>query len=262
MKKFFFLAMMLCAGFAFTSCDDDDEDENNNGSSKTYVVTFEGDYFNKLIDTPQNNGPLLYNETEQYGWMDIESGLNGVVNGAYDWYDQTKFTYMFWNGGTAISNYIDADYANHGTADYQLSVPVSNKSKNFVVAYCPAEISLADGKDRQFLSMDICPTTYLLGAMKGFNSYASSLEREGYLTLVITATSKHGEVSATGAPAQKQVRVDLARDGKIMDKWTTIDLSSLGEVYTLSFSMEGSDCSDWGVKHPQYFAFDNVVIKQ
>lgn len=262
MKKFFFLAMMLCAGFAFTSCDDDDEDENNNGSSKTATVTFEGEYFTNLIDSVQYYGPMLYSAEKQYNWMDRETGLQGWVNGAEDYYNPGTVTYMFWNGGTAISNYIEPDYAAHTNYAEQLNVPVGNGSKNFAVAYCPAEISFADDKNCQILSMDICPTTYLLGAMKGFDSYASSLEREGYLTLVITATSKHGEVSATGAPTQKQVRVDLARDGKIMDKWTTIDLSSLGEVNSLSFSMEGSDNSNYGVKHPQYFAFDNVVIKK
>ena len=40
-----------------------------------------------------------------------------------------------------------------------------------------------------------------------------------------------------------------------------IDLSKLGEVTKLGFTMDGSDQSSYGVKHPKYFAFDNVVVK-
>lgn len=256
MKKFYFLAMMLCAGFAFTSCDNDDPVDPIDPVEKNYVVDFEGEKWNALIDEPQMYGPLLYSEETMYAWMDEESGLNGNVNAAADYYNPDKTTYMFWNGGTAISNYIDANYAEHCGSDYQLSVPVSNGSKNFAVGFCPAKIGLADAHDRVFKSMDICPTTWLLGAMKGFDSYAGSLVESGYFTLIIKGYKFRADEPSG------EVRVDFARDGKIQDGWKTIDLSSLGAIYSLEFSMEGSDASDWGPKHPTYFAFDNVVIKQ
>ena len=53
----------------------------------------------------------------------------------------------------------------------------------------------------------------------------------------------------------------MARDGVILQTWKEVDLTSLGEVNSLTFTMDGSDQSDYGVKHPKYFAFDNVVVK-
>ena len=53
----------------------------------------------------------------------------------------------------------------------------------------------------------------------------------------------------------------MAKDGTFLESWKTVDLSSLGEVTKLGFTMDGSDKSSYGVKHPKYFAFDNVAVK-
>ena len=47
-----------------------------------------------------------------------------------------------------------------------------------------------------------------------------------------------------------------------MSRWYTCDISSLGKVTSLKFTMEGSDTGEWGLNTPAYFAFDNVVIKK
>lgn len=260
MKKFYFVAMLLCAGFAFTSCGNDDEDPivppnpaPQKPVAKPSVVDFEGESWNALIDSKQYKGELLYSETTQYKWSDAQTGLSGCVLGAKDYYNPDKVTYMFWNGGTAISNYVKADIENGCKSDYQLSVPVSNGSKNFVVGYCgwadPTTISLSEGDNRTFKSIDVCTTTWLLGALKGFDGYASELPESGYHTLVMTGY-KAGSTEAAG-----QVKVDFARNGKILDSWKTVDLSTLGEINSIAFTIETSDG-----KQPTYFAFDNVVI--
>ena len=55
--------------------------------------------------------------------------------------------------------------------------------------------------------------------------------------------------------------IDLARDGNIQATWKRIDMSGLGAVKTVTFTMQGSDNSDYGLKTPAYFAFDNVEIE-
>ncbi len=247
--------MILGAGLVASSCDDDDDD-NKTVTKNISTVTFEGSYWNALIDDPQYGGPLLYGDNcNEYNWTDEETSLHGGMTMAYGGY------YGFSEGGTAISNYIDADLVNHATYEYQLAVPVSNGSSNFVVVYCEAAgdvstaVTFADGKARQIKSMDICPTTYELGVELYGDSYCKALTEEGdYLTLTITANNG------------KTFDIDLARDGKILQDWTTIDLTSLGEVTSLGFTMSGSDGSEWDgvfyLNSPVYFALDNVVISQ
>ena len=241
MKKFFYLALALCMGFAVTSCNDDEEEKVP--AEKTATLDFEGDYWDALIDNPQYNGPLLYGENSiDYAWMDEATGLSGGMTNGYG-------DGKYWGGGTAISSYIDDNIQEHKTYDYQLSVPVSNGSKNFAVVYCDATIKFAEGVKHVVKSMEICPTTYVLGTEVYGDGYAASLAESGNLTITFTADNG------------KTMDIDLARDGNILKTWKTFDLSELGEVNSISFTMDGSDKSDWGVKHPKGFAFDNVVVK-
>lgn len=243
MKKYFYLAMALCMGFAMTSCDDDDENEPQVPAEQTATLTFEGDYWTALIDNPQYNGPLLYGENSaDYAWTDELTSLSGGMTNGYG-------DGKYWGGGTAISNYIDADIENHNKFDYQLAVPESNGSENFAVVYCDATIRFPEGVKHVVKSMDISPTTYVLGTEVYGDGYAASLAESGNLTITFTADNG------------KTMDIDLARDGNILKTWKTFDLSELGEVNSISFTMDGSDKSEYGVKHPKGFAFDNVVVK-
>lgn len=257
MKKFFYLAIALCMGFAVTSCEEEaPEIEGGNGTpaEKTETVTFEGDYWNALIDNPQYNGNLLYGEgKDTYEWSDAATGLQGGLTRAWGG------NYGYAEGGTAISNYIDDDLAGHNSYMYQLAVPRTNGSENFAVVYCTAKIEFKEGAKRVIKSMDVSPTTYQLGVtMNGNTSGAKALTEEGdYLTLVMTADVTEENPEGTG-----KVEVDMARDGKFMSTWKHVDLSALGAVNSLTFTMKGSDATATGyVKTPAYFAFDNVVVK-
>lgn len=212
------------------------------------TVDFEGSYWTKLIDSKQYNGPLLYGENaKDYAWTDENTQLSGGLTLAWD--GQNGFS----EGGTAISNYIDNNVEEHATFDYQLSVPETNGSKNFAIVYCDATIKFPEGVSHIIKSMDISHTTYELGVVVNGNEYAASLKEKGYLTLTITADNGNS------------LNVDMARDGKILPNWTKVDLSALGAVNSLTFTMSGSDSSEWdGVTYlntPAYFAFDNVVVK-
>lgn len=44
----------------------------------------------------------------------------------------------------------------------------------------------------------------------------------------------------------------------IVDEWTWVDLSSLGNVAGLEFSFDSSDTGDYGINTPLYFAMDDL----
>ena len=246
MKKIFLSFAVLAMSMAmFTSCSSDD-DEN------VKRLDFEGGNWATLIDNPQYGGTLLYGDggatPVSYSWSDATSKLTSSLTAAWGG------NWGFAEGGVAISNYIDDNLDEHATFNYQLAVPKSNGSKNFAVVYCDASMSFSDGVARVIKSMDVSPTTYQLGVTKNGDKSSKALTEEGdFLTLIITGYK--GEV-ATGT-----VTVDMAKDGKFLETWKAVDLSSLGEVNKLGFTMDGSDKSAYGVKQPKYFAFDNVMVK-
>ena len=53
------------------------------------------------------------------------------------------------------------------------------------------------------------------------------------------------------------VVVELAKDGKYIKDWTYVDLSSLGQVNEVMFTMTGSDMSYGYLNTPAYFCLDN-----
>jgi hypothetical protein len=250
MKKISFFASLLCVGMMFTGCASDDSNFNPSTDTEvTKTVTFEGSYWDALIDAPQYNGPLLYGpDAKNYGWSDVTTQLSGGMTNAWGG------TYGFAEGGIAISNYIDDNISEARSYTDQLAVPVSNGSKNFAVVYCDASLFFADNQAHVVKSMDVIGTTYLLGVIKNGDGYAKAMVDKGdYVNVIVTGYNGN---AVTGTKT-----IALAKDGGFVTNWMTVDLSDLGKVDVLSFTMESNDVSDWGMKAPKYFAFDNVVIK-
>jgi len=78
---------------------------------------------------------------------------------------------------------------------------------------------------------------------------------------VLTITGRNTKGAATG-----QVDFYLAdyrsadnSNDYIVDTWEYVDLTSLGEVSSLEFSLNSSDVGDWGMNTPASFAIDTVM---
>jgi hypothetical protein len=99
--------------------------------------------------------------------------------------------------------------------------------------------------------------------------YAASVLRDGdamfgvdpfsvgdWFSLTITGKDSVGQ--ATGS--QTTYLADF-RDGQrsILTDWRFVDLSSLGVVSSLEFSMASSDVGDWGMNTPTYFVVDTII---
>lgn len=52
----------------------------------------------------------------------------------------------------------------------------------------------------------------------------------------------------------------LADGTDILSAWTLFDLTSLGAVFGLNFTLDSSDSGDYGINTPAYFAMDNLEI--
>ena len=93
-------------------------------------------------------------------------------------------------------------------------------------------------------------TAYAVNSMNNGDGYAKKFDAEDWFKLTITA-------SLNGTDVNTQVVVDLAIDGKYINQWTYVDLSSLGELDAIRFALASSDTGDFGMNTPAYFAMDN-----
>lgn len=52
----------------------------------------------------------------------------------------------------------------------------------------------------------------------------------------------------------------LADDWKLNDTWEWVDLSELGQIASIYFTMESSDTGDYGINTPTYFCLDKLTV--
>ena len=260
--------------------DDDDvvildfEDASFKGNISDIAYTTPGmtesNYWSSLIDSPQYGGPQLYPETAPtvlYGWYDqgntnLRSSLNiGYGDG------------KFWNGGTAVSNYVATTYTKAGY-ERQLEAysPDGGKggyngSDNFLVA---------NGSDNtSYFGSDSRPVIEFNGAdgeplyvyvTLGTYGICSALDGDGYNPAAtdtdwvdVTVEGLDAEGNAIDG-ASSRIRLIDGRS-KITDKWTKWDLTALGKCRKMRFNVESSMVGTYGLNFPAYFLLDNFAVK-
>lgn len=251
--------LALVPTVTFTSCSDDDPVVPEEQVS---TVTFDGDKWNSLIDSPEYGGALLYgqsgsgfNEGETvYSWTDAETTLHSTLNAG-------SYGTAFWAGGTAISNY----HAAVAEAGYtkQLSIPsdlTAHSGSNFLVAngYGTSKPSLdfADNTPRKVKGLWVTNTSYFLNAETngGYNNPATA-----QTTVDVVFEGFDAQGVSTGTVTRR------LQDGTTpLTTWAYVDLSSLGKIasLTIDFTASSDQYGDYGLNTPAYVAIDDIEVVQ
>ncbi len=275
MKKILLVAALFAA---MASCSKDDMENSGNGSTDTTttptdttttptdtttstLVTFEdatGDYWASKIDTAQYGGKLLYGELADtadaysflgsgYSWEDSETKLYSAITESWG-------STAYWNGGIAISNYTDIDFAGAGF-DRQLEINTkgNNGSANYAVVGMggAAKLSFADSTAKKIESIYVAATNYQR-ASADTSSYCAFAD-SSFIKLTAYGLGENQDTVATS-------EFFLAKDGAFLDGWNKWDLSSLGFVYGVAFGIAGDQNNKYGMLQPQYFAMDDVLV--
>ena len=80
-----------------------------------------------------------------------------------------------------------------------------------------------------------------------------------WFLLTITGRDAGGAATGTVEFCLADYRSDDDAHDYIIDTWQYVDLSSLGVVESLEFSLSSSDTGAWGMNTPGYFAIDTIV---
>ena len=258
----------------------EDEDAKFTSYNLDYVNNYEGKEittWSDLIDDPQYGGPLTYGD--MYSTM-------------YTWYDENNtelthtfpenyYSYCYWSGGHAISNYWGAGYSNEdrnehiakyygedyvtnnagndsmlGWFNVQWMVPVSPHSgNNFAVHYgyidgmsmCEnlPEISFVDGEVRVIDHMYVCNTNYTLNQLVcGVGSEAGNTFGGNWTGLSDDAWLKivaYGFASVDDEEYTTTAEFYLVKGQNVVETWQKWDLSGLGKVAKVQFNFLYSD---------------------
>lgn len=254
------------------STEGSDDDLTGSDDATLRTLTFEdADYvagenylgeqsWSSLIDSDQAYGSFLYGD--EYKWTDSNNTeLHSEIAG-YDWGYGSGFSYAFYNGGIAVSNYY-CEVAESVGSDKQLSIPVVDNSgnsgnggsENFAVVYAPTTLSFSDGEARVIDHMYVTNTSYALVS-------ATIDDGDGYGPLV---GDEEFWVSVTGYDADGEsvgeLTLTLATTSNHISKWTKWDLSSLGAVASIYINVDSDNKSNGYSNIASYVAIDDIAVQ-
>lgn len=225
--------------------------------------------FHSVILTP--NGDLqiatfeeLALESESW-WIGDEEGLQTFYNGSFGFDVDYYPSYNSWSG-FAYSNVSSGEYENAAGLNNQYRSAFGGGalgSNAFAVSYTFGASSATILNDEDGSSITGCYVTN--------NAWLYHAATTGEITADDTEPFKLGDyfkLNISGITANGDTnhieyyladyRMQDTNEHYILNTWEWVDLSSLGIVSDLQFSVNGSRSNNWGETLPAYFCLDNL----
>lgn len=163
-------------------------------------------------------------------------------------------TYTSWDGFA----YANLSKSSYESLDDQFCCCLGhgvNDSHTYAVCYYSAWggnepiITEAEGKSFIPTGCYITNSAYAYASMLNGDAYAKKFEADDWF--MVTATGYLDKQETTKA------NYYLAKEGQILNEWAWFDLSVLGTVDEIHFTLSSSDTGEWGMNTPAYFCLDD-----
>lgn len=225
MKKFFFLGLMTFAAFSLMA--------------ETKVATFE------------NEAGGIHVAKADTCWQ----GADVPVIGWNAWTSGTYNFRSFYGGNSGYGDYYSSFTVTNETANtstgyteaYRSAKGGAYEGKNFVVWNMYADTITFDAQ--VVPGFFINNTAYAVTSMVNGDYYAKAFGKDDWFKLTCIGVKDGAQVATED--------FYLAQNNEYVVGWTYVDLSELGEIDGLTFTMESSDTGEYGMNTPAYFAMDN-----
>jgi hypothetical protein len=241
------MALALCAGFAACS-DDDDFDVTINVANAGFQYDANGVwadvYTNNAVAVDGFNfshtgGGTEYDGVTYYSWAGF---CPSKCSDTTDYSSTTFVSNHEWNSitgaGVTGSEYMVGFWSSSETA------ATPNEAGTYITygtngTFKPSEVYVTNN-------------TYAYYTMLNGNSFSTQFTDDSWFILTIHGSLNNVE---TGS-----VNVALANGTDILKNWTRVNLSPLGTVDRIYFTMTSSDTGQWGMNTPGYFCLDRLSI--
>ena len=246
---------------------------SNAFTNKTLVIraTSNGKYVDMNVSVSGNDvtvvvGTATFDDVTlgSNGYWQGESGDNEMFSGGWFFTNYYMPEYSFWGGFTA-SNHTDMSQSGL-SAQYTAATGAGyDGSTQYGVAYCmgvQTDVYAADGIAHTVTG---CYVTNNLWAYQNMHDGDATATAFGGPTGIdpdwfkLTATGKNasGQTVGTAEFYLADYRFENNDDDYILNTWEWFDLSTLGAVHTISFSLSSSKNNSGGMITPAYFCIEN-----
>lgn len=197
------------------------------------------------------------------------SDLSGdFISGGMTFSNNYSSSWSSWDG-FAYSQKADVLTAGFGN---QFSVfDSSNGTNKFGIYYPPfgadAYASFPAGAERRIRSISVCNDTYAALSIKDGDGFAKKFggstgnDQDWYKLTVIGYNAAGDSIGAVNFYLA-DYRFSNNSNDYIINKWTPVDLTSLGKVNKITFRFSSTDNGTWGMNTPATFCLDNIRYEQ
>jgi len=199
------------------------------------------------------------------GYLNGSDNAGGFISGNLYFPNNFNPTYSSWSGW-AISNV--TDNTTPGFENQYSAIPGEGQdgSANYACSFSFGANTIDlenEAVGKAMKGMYVTNNTYAYFSMLDGDMFSKKFggatgDDPDYFLLTIKA-SNNGEIKADSINFYlADYRADDNTLDYIVDEWTYIDLSSLGEVEQLFFSLSSTDNGQFGMNTPAYFCVDNL----
>ena len=234
MKKSFLFVAAMALTFAACTPNYDVEDKT--------VATFE-----EAAITPASTESVLH--LAKTGTFESGNFVFTQEVSVSDW-----GTYYF---GNVVSNKKDATYKDDMDGDKSVKGG-AYQGKNFLVwtASYTGEDGIKLKQAAKVPGMYVCNSVYAYASMTKGDAFAGEpVGKDDWFLLTVNG-------ALNGKAVNTSVEFYLAKGTDIVSDWTYVNLSKLGKVDELHFTLTGSRTGDFGLNTPAYFCIDNLGAKK
>lgn len=178
---------------------------------------------------------------------------------SYDW---GGVTYSSWYGFCPSRSTDNADYSDQDWMQHQWSSitggGVGGASTPYLVGFWKTDggetscrMTMPDGGVFYPDDLYVTNTTYGYYAMKNGTAFNHAFTDDDSCVLCINGY-------LDGVRKYQTLQVYLAKGTKILDYWKKVEISKLGNVDTLVFTITSTDTGEWGINNPTYFCLGGM----
>lgn len=236
------------------------------------------------LDLSKSTTKLEFNETTG-AWIDtynddeesIESQCFSFVHGSIaEWATWWGFTASNSADNSFRENFITYQFSNMAKGGIVLNedgtvktdafgAPVVSSEVPYLVAFYspwmatrPVDMTFNTGKTYEAVGVYVNLNSYTYYTVQDGDSFARAFNNGDKYTLTV-----HG-VSPTGTESEVSVELASYANGNLTINrgWSYVDLSELGEINELYFTLKSTDAGAYGDNTPLYFCMDKMMVKE
>lgn len=179
------------------------------------------------------------------------------------WFDMYVMSdYATW-WGYGVANHTSTVYKDFDDQFNSCTGKGAGGSGNYGVAYVsdymgPVYVTLTTDEMTVVPGIQVTNSAWGFTSMANGDAIAKQFGKGDWFKLTATGHDDDGNITGTKEFYLADCRSEDNTEWFILNDWAFMDLSSLGKVRQISFTLSSSDNGTWGMNTPAYFCYDNL----